>query len=95
MSLSYYLQGDNKTYNSLWIILWDQANVTIQVYYSNISNNRIKLAENLVDTLQVQMEDLVLTNELQWQVSDNMDYVQTQYKNQLDDENKGLLIKDI
>ncbi len=94
MSLSYYLQGDNKTYNSLWIILWDQANVTIQVYYSNISNNRI-LDENLVDTLQVQMEDLVLTNELRWQVSDNMDYIQTQYKNQLDDENKGLLIKDI
>ncbi len=94
MSLSYYLQGDNKTYNFLWIILWDQANVTIQVYYSNISNNRI-LDENLVDTLQVQMEDLVLTNELRWQVSDNMDYIQTQYKNQLDDENKGLLIKDI
>jgi hypothetical protein len=41
------------------------------------------------------MEDLVLTNELRWQVSDNMDYIQTQYKNQLDDENKGLLIKDI
>ncbi len=87
MGLSYCLQGYNKTYNFLWIILWNQANVTIQVYYSNISNNRI-LDENIVDTLQVQMENLALTNELQWQVSDSMDYIQTRCKNQLDDEHK-------
>jgi hypothetical protein len=63
MGLSYYLQGDNKTYNFLWIILWDQANVTIQVHNSNILNNRF-LDKNLVDALQVQMENLALTNEL-------------------------------
>jgi hypothetical protein len=38
--------------------------------------------------LQVQMENLALTNELQWQVSDSMDYIQTRCKNQLDDEHK-------
>ncbi len=43
------------------------------------------------------MENLALTNELRWQVIDNMDNIQTRYKNQLDDEHKkkGLLIKDI